>query len=60
MLLKLMHLDLQAHPPSDSVTGILLTAETGDPSKVQLGLFSQCLQKQAAWTSHWRAHRGAS
>ena len=40
LLLKLMHLDLQAHPPSDSVTDILLTAETGDPSKVQLGLFS--------------------
>ena len=40
LLLKLMHLDLQAHPPSDSVTDILLSAETGDPSKVQLGLFS--------------------
>jgi protein ImuB len=40
LLLKLMHLDLQAHPPSDSVTEIIITAETGDPSKVQLGLFS--------------------
>ena len=38
LLLKLMHLDLQAHPPSDSVTEIIITAETGDPSKVQLGL----------------------
>ncbi len=40
LLLKLLHLDLQAHPPSDSITEIILTAQTGDPSKVQLGLFS--------------------
>lgn len=40
LLLKLLHLDLQAHPPSDSVTEIIVNAETGDPSKVQLGLFS--------------------
>jgi protein ImuB len=40
LLLKLMHLDLQSHPPFDSVVEINLTAQAGDPRKVQLGLFS--------------------
>ena len=40
LLLKLMHLDLQSHPPFDSVAEINLTAQAGDPRKVQLGLFS--------------------
>ena len=40
ILLKLMHLDLQAHPPSAGVMNIALHAEPGDRSKVQLGLFS--------------------
>ena len=40
LLLKLLHLDLQAHPPSAAITAIHLTAEPGDRSKVQLGLFS--------------------
>ena len=40
VLLKLLHLDLQAHPPSAGVVSILIHAEPGDRSKVQLGLFS--------------------
>lgn len=40
LLLKLLHLDLQAHAPSAAVTAIHLSAEPGDRSKVQLGLFS--------------------
>ena len=40
LLLKLLHLDLQAHPPSSGVVSIFLHAEPGDRSKVQLGLFA--------------------
>lgn len=40
LLLKLLHLDLQAHPPSAGIVSILVSAEPGDRSKVQLGLFS--------------------
>ena len=39
-LLKLIYLDLQAHPPSSGVLGIFLSADPGDRSKVQAGLFS--------------------
>ncbi|MGI4826798.1 MAG: DNA polymerase Y family protein [Janthinobacterium lividum] len=40
VLLKLMHLDLQAHPPATGVIGVHLQAEPGTRSKVQIGLFS--------------------
>ena len=40
ILLKLLHLDLQAHPPSSGILSILAEAEPGDRSKVQLGLFA--------------------
>jgi protein ImuB len=40
VLLKLLHLDLQAHPPSAGVVSIFVHAEPGDRSKVQLGLFA--------------------
>jgi protein ImuB len=40
VLLKLLHLDLQAHPPSAGVMTVSLQAEPGDRSKVQLGLFA--------------------
>jgi protein ImuB len=40
ILLKLLHLDLQAHPPPAGVMSIFLSAEPGDRSKVQLGLFA--------------------
>lgn len=38
--LKLLHLDLQAHPPAAEIVAITVSAEPGSTSKVQLGLFS--------------------
>jgi protein ImuB len=38
--LKLLQLDLEAHPPPAAVGAVTLTAEPGSTSKVQLGLFS--------------------
>src|SRR6202040_109663 len=40
LLLKLLHLQLSANPPSAGVLTIRLSGEPGPPSKVQLGLFS--------------------
>jgi protein ImuB len=37
---KLLHLDLEAHPPQAAVIAVGLRAEPGSTSKVQLGLFS--------------------
>jgi protein ImuB len=38
--LKLIHLDLQAHPPQAAILSLTLRAQPGSTSKVQLGLFS--------------------
>jgi len=38
--LKLLHLDLEAHPPQAAILAVKLHAEPGSTSKVQLGLFS--------------------
>jgi protein ImuB len=38
--LKLLQLDLEAHPPQAAIVAVTLTAEPGSTSKVQLGLFS--------------------
>jgi protein ImuB len=38
--LKLIHLDLQAHPPSAAILSLALSALPGSTSKVQLGLYS--------------------
>lgn len=38
--LKLLHLDLETHPPQAAIVSLALTAEPGSTSKVQLGLFS--------------------
>jgi protein ImuB len=38
--LKLLHLDLEAHPPQAAILAITVNAEPGSTSKVQLGLFS--------------------
>lgn len=40
LLIKLLHLDLQAHPPTASILAVALHAEPGSTSKIQLGLFS--------------------
>ena len=39
-LLKLLHLEIGAHPPQAAVHSLTLTAEAGQSSKVQLGLFA--------------------
>ncbi|WP_446744490.1 DNA polymerase Y family protein [Silvibacterium acidisoli] len=38
--LKLLHLDLESHPPPASILAVHLHAEPGATSKVQLGLFA--------------------
>jgi protein ImuB len=38
--IKLLHLDLEAHPPQAAIVAVTLTAEPGSITKVQLGLFS--------------------
>jgi protein ImuB len=38
--IKLLHLDLEAHPPQASILAVALHAEPGSTSKVQSGLFS--------------------
>ena len=38
--LKLLHLDLEAHPPPAAILSLTLAAEPGHTIKVQLGLFS--------------------
>jgi protein ImuB len=38
--LKLLQLDLEAHPPLAAILSLALTAEPGSTSKIQLGLFS--------------------
>ena len=38
--LKLLHLDLAAHPPQAAILSVRLAAEPGSTGKVQLGLFS--------------------
>jgi protein ImuB len=39
-LLKLVHLEMGAHPPPASVLSLSLNAEPGQSSKIQLGLFA--------------------
>lgn len=45
--IKLLHLDLEAHPPQAPILGVTLQAEPGTASKVQLGLFSPQLPESA-------------
>lgn len=45
--IKLLHLDLEAHPPPAAVVGVTLQAEPGSRSKVQLGIFSPQLPESA-------------
>lgn len=45
--IKLIHLDLEAHPPQAAILSLTLAAEPGSISKVQLGLFSPQLPEPA-------------
>jgi protein ImuB len=45
--IKLLHLDLEAHPPPAAILAVALDAEPGSTSKVQLGLFSPQLPEAA-------------
>ena len=45
--IKLLHLDLEAHAPSAAILNVVLHAEPGSTSKVQLGLFSPQLPEAA-------------
>ncbi|MGI8771290.1 MAG: DNA polymerase Y family protein [Acidobacteriaceae bacterium] len=45
--IKLLHLDLEAHPPHAAILALTLSAEPGSMSKVQLGLFSPQLPEPA-------------
>jgi protein ImuB len=47
LLIKLIQLDLEAHPPGYSAIGLTVTAETGRSSTIQLGLFSPQLPEQS-------------
>lgn len=38
--IKLLHLDLEAHPPTAAIVAVALIAEPGHTGKVQLGLFA--------------------
>jgi protein ImuB len=45
--IKLLHLDLEAHPPQASILAVALQAEPGSTSKVQFGIFSPQLPEAA-------------
>lgn len=45
--IKLLHLDLEAHPPQAAIVEVALQAEPGSTSKVQLGLFSPQMPEPA-------------
>jgi protein ImuB len=45
--IKLLQLDLEAHPPPAAILSLMITAEPGSTSKVQLGLFSPQLPEAA-------------
>jgi protein ImuB len=47
LLIKLLHLDLEAHPPQASIHAVALHAESGSTSKVQASLFSPQLPEAA-------------
>lgn len=45
--IRLLHLDLEAHPPQAAILSLSLTADPGSTSKVQMGLFSPQLPEPA-------------
>ncbi len=54
-LLKLMQLEIAAKPPSAAVLSLALSAEVGQSSKVQLGLFAPQMPGAIAARCHHRA-----
>jgi protein ImuB len=48
--LKLLQLDLEAHPPQAPILSLTLTGEPGSTSKIQLGLFSPQLAEPGRLT----------
>ena len=54
--MKLLHLDLKAHPPPASILALALHAEPGSTSKVQSGLFSPPLPEAATFGCHSCPH----
>jgi protein ImuB len=46
--LKLLHLDLEAHPPQAAILAVALDAEPGGTGKVQLGLFTPQLPEPSS------------
>ncbi len=44
---RLLHLDLQTHPPQAAIVAVTLQAEPGNTNKIQLGLFSPPLPEAA-------------
>ena len=45
--LKLLHLDLESHPPQAAILAVELDAESGSTSQIQLGLFSPQLPESS-------------
>lgn len=45
--IKLLHLDMEAHPPQAAILALTISAEPGKTGKVQLGLFSPPLPEPA-------------
>ncbi len=45
--IKLLHLDLESHPPQAAIVEVMLQAEPGSISKVQLGLFTPQMPEPA-------------
>lgn len=45
--IKLLHLDMEAHPPQAAIVTLTVSAELGKTGKVQLGLFSPPLPEPA-------------
>ncbi|HEY1676142.1 MAG TPA: DNA polymerase Y family protein [Candidatus Sulfotelmatobacter sp.] len=45
--IKLLHLDMEAHPPQAAIIALTVSAEPGKTGKVQLGLFSPPLPEPA-------------
>ena len=57
IFLKLLQLDLRAHPPGAPILKIYLSMEPARPRAAQAGLFYRLLLNLKSWSSHWRECR---